>query len=89
MVIKKIMAVLLTAVGLCMSLSVSVSAETIYPFSSGKASLLRKYPNTSSSYTISVLNFKSTNIKEVTVAVSNTNISTTNHTFSLSASVSY
>lgn len=32
MVIKKIMAVLLTAVGLCMSLSVSVSAETIYPF---------------------------------------------------------
>lgn len=32
MVAKKIIAVLLTFVGLCMSLSVSVSAETIYPF---------------------------------------------------------
>ena len=32
MVLKKIMAVLLAAVGLCMSLSVSVSAEAIYPF---------------------------------------------------------
>lgn len=32
MVLKKIMAVLLAAVGLYMSLSVSVSAEAIYPF---------------------------------------------------------
>ena len=56
--------------------------------SSGTANLLRVYPNKSSSYTFSVLNFKSTNIKEVTVAVSNTNTSTTNNTFSLSAKIS-
>ena len=56
--------------------------------SSGTANLLRVYPNKSSSYTFSVLNFKSTNIKEVTVAVSNTNTSTTSNTFSLSAKIS-
>ena len=56
--------------------------------SSGTANLSHVYPNKSSSYTFSVLNFKSTNIKEVTVAVSNTNISTTSNTFSLSAKIS-